>query len=78
MPITTPTLPAKKGYVEVEINGEHKYKNVETGYILGEEPDPPTDPVVDMQLALEILLGGKDDELDDIISSNGAETTVSD
>lgn len=34
-------------------------------------PEPET-TTSDLQYALEILLGGHDDELDDIISSNGA------
>lgn len=38
MAIMTPTLPPKAGYVEVEVDGVRKYKNVATGYILGEEP----------------------------------------
>jgi hypothetical protein len=38
MIINKPLLPPKVGYVEVEINGIRKYKNVTTGYILGEEP----------------------------------------
>ena len=33
MPITKPTLPARAGYVEVEINGVRKYKNIKTGKI---------------------------------------------
>ena len=36
--ITKPTLPPKAGYVEVEYNGERRYKDVTTGKILGEPP----------------------------------------
>lgn len=36
--ITKPTLPPKAGYVEVEYNGTRRYKDVETGKILGEPP----------------------------------------
>ena len=41
MAITKPLLPPKAGYVEVEINGTRKYKNVETGEIYGEETEKP-------------------------------------
>lgn len=51
--ISTPMLPPLKGYVEVEVNGERKYKNVETGYILGEEP---TNTSTDTEI-LNTLLG---------------------
>lgn len=37
MTITTPTLPPKAGYVEVEVNGQRVYQNVETGELLGQE-----------------------------------------
>ena len=40
MPITKPQLPTKAGYVEVEVNGERRYRNVETGQLLGEETVP--------------------------------------
>ena len=40
MPITKPQLPPKAGYVEVEVNGERRYRNVETGQLLGEETVP--------------------------------------
>lgn len=33
MPISVPQLPPKPGYAEVEINGERKYKRVDTGEI---------------------------------------------
>ena len=39
MPITRPQLPPKAGYVEVEVDGVRRYRNVETGYLLGEEPE---------------------------------------
>lgn len=35
--ITKPKLPPKAGYVEVEYNGERRYKDVNTGKILGEQ-----------------------------------------
>lgn len=38
--ITNPQLPPKAGYVEVEVDGVRRYRNVETGYLLGEEPAP--------------------------------------
>lgn len=36
MAITKPLLPPKAGYVEVEIDGVRRYKDIETGRILGE------------------------------------------
>lgn len=38
MAISKPLLPAKKGYVEVEVSGLRMYKNVETGEL---RPDGP-------------------------------------
>jgi len=42
MAITKPTLPPKKGYVEVEANGKRTYKNVETGVLIENEVRRPT------------------------------------
>ena len=33
MPISRPQLPPKAGYVEVEVDGERKYKRVDTGEV---------------------------------------------
>ena len=40
MPISKPLLPPLRGYVEVEVGGVRRYRNIETGYIVGEEPEP--------------------------------------
>lgn len=40
--ITVPTLPPKAGYVEVELNGEHFYRNIVTGELLGAETEQPS------------------------------------
>lgn len=37
MIITRPTLPPKKGYVEVEVNGVRTYKNVKTNVLIENE-----------------------------------------
>lgn len=37
MPITKPELPAKRGYVEVVVDGVHKYKNAITGILMEDE-----------------------------------------
>lgn len=42
MAITKPMLPPLKGYVEVEVDGERKYRNIETGRLLDDLYDPPT------------------------------------
>lgn len=38
--ITKPGLPPIPGYVEVDVWGVRKYKNIQTGEILGEETTP--------------------------------------
>ena len=43
MAISRPMLPPLRGYVEVEVDGVRRYKNAETGYLLGEEPPPDPD-----------------------------------
>ena len=37
MLITKPSLPAKKGYVEVEVDGRRTYRNVDTGILIDDE-----------------------------------------
>lgn len=56
--ITRPKLPPRKGYVEVEVNGERTYRNVKTGLLIEEEaliPPTPTEAerlaTVEQQLA---------------------------
>lgn len=48
MPISKPTLPPRRGYVEVELDGERRYRNAATGALLEDEteaaaPDGPTE-----------------------------------
>lgn len=40
--IKNPKLPPKAGYVEVEVDGQRVYQNVETGEIFGQETTKPT------------------------------------
>lgn len=47
MAICKPTLPPKSGYVEVEVDGVRKYRNLTTGHILGEEPEPEAEPTTE-------------------------------
>ena len=37
MAITKPQLPPKAGYVEVEVNGQRRYRSIETGLLLGDQ-----------------------------------------
>lgn len=61
--ITKPLLPPKKGFVEVERNGQRVYKNVETGEILAPNevvnyvyPDADRDAMlVDLEYRLTLL-----------------------
>ena len=41
--INKPMLPPKAGYVEVEVDGVRRYRNVKTGEIFGQETIPTTD-----------------------------------
>lgn len=52
MPISKPLLPPLRGYVEVEVGGVRRYRNIETGYILGEEPEP--EPTAEEQLRADL------------------------
>lgn len=61
MAISRPLLPAKKGYVEVEVCGLRMYKNIETGELMPDGPVvavPPEreDPTMD-KLAAAYLEG---------------------
>ena len=40
--IIHPELPPKAGYVEVEVDGVRRYRNIETGLLYGQEPHDPT------------------------------------
>lgn len=57
MAISKPMLPAKKGYVEVEVDGKRTYRNVDTGVLIGDEVIAPTDSDI-----LDTLLGVSEDE----------------
>ena len=54
MAITNPTLPPKAGYVEVEVDGERTYRNVETGELIGQETprEPEGDVWAEMAAAI--------------------------
>lgn len=45
MPITTPQLPPKRGYVEVEIDGKRTYRNADTGVLIDDETAPVEEDV---------------------------------
>lgn len=55
--ITKPELPPRAGYVEVEIAGKRRYRNVDTGVLLEEEPAP--EPTAEELLG--VLLGRGDE-----------------
>lgn len=40
--IQDPKLPPKTGYVEVEVNGKRTYRNAETGVLIEDEVQIPT------------------------------------
>lgn len=53
MPISKPTLPPRKGYVEVEVNGVPRYRNISTGVLLEDEKIlKPAEPV---QTSIDLL-----------------------
>ena len=52
MPISKPLLPPLRGDVEVDVGGVRRYRNIETGYILGEEPEP--EPTAEEQLRADL------------------------
>lgn len=52
MNIFKPMLPAKKGYVEVEVNRKRTYRNIETGELIEEEIENLT-----YEKVLDTLLG---------------------
>ena len=60
--ITKPTLPPRKGYVEVEVNGKRTYRNAETGVLIENEhnviiPEPgPEESIDERMTALETAI----------------------
>ena len=58
--ITRPTLPPKAGYVEVEVNGVHTYKNVKTGVLIGNdavvEKEPTQLDIIEAQVAYTAMM----------------------
>lgn len=53
MEIQKPELEQKDGYIEVELNGVRRYKNIATGELLGEEVIPtPADRLTALEAAL--------------------------
>lgn len=69
MAISNPMLPPRAGYVEVEVDGIRRYKNVETGKILGIAPsidEAREDKIAAMSAACNAAItGGVDVELSD-------------
>ncbi|MCB6366662.1 hypothetical protein LI291_10805 [Intestinibacillus massiliensis] len=70
--ITNPKLPPRAGYVEIEVDGERRYRDVRTGEVLrlGEQPKPvTTEPqllgqqITDEQLA-RIELGQRQTDIE--------------
>ena len=70
MAITKPLLPPKAGYVEVEINGVRKYRNVTTGEIFGQETIPTTDERIK---SLESQLAQADEVVIDLYESQATQ-----
>lgn len=57
MAITTPKLPPRAGYVEVEVDGERLYRNAATGVLLrDEEPGLTMEDLAEAALDLETRL----------------------
>lgn len=53
--ITTPTLPPKKGYVEIEVDGRRTYRNVKTGVLIDDEvPEASLEDIVNALLGIEV------------------------
>lgn len=50
--IAKPKLPPKRGYVEVEIDGERTYRNATTGELIGCENQSLDAQVADLQSAV--------------------------
>lgn len=52
--ITKPMLPPKSGYVEVEIDGVRKYRNIKTGVLLEDEKvaEYTTDEILNAMLGV--------------------------
>lgn len=59
--ITRPTLPPKRGYVEVEVGGRRTYRNVKTGVLI-EQESTESKPTTEERLdTLEASLAQTDD-----------------
>ena len=57
MAITTPKLPPRAGYVEVEVDGERLYRNAATGVLLRDEaPGLTMEDLAEAALDLETRL----------------------
>lgn len=59
MAISKPTLPPKRGYIEVEIDGRRTYRNVETGILIEKEAttrqtEPTTEDLINILLGIEV------------------------
>ena len=54
--INRPTLPPKRGYVEVEVDGVRLYKNVVTGVLERDETPPVESDLLDMTVDHEYRL----------------------
>lgn len=54
--ITSPKLPPRTGYIEVEVDGARHYRNVTTGVLL--EDEQAIDPGPTAEQVLNVLLGG--------------------
>lgn len=53
MVISKPTLPPKRGYVEVEVDGKRTYRNVQTGVLIEDEvAEVTTEEILDAMLGV--------------------------
>lgn len=73
MPITTPQLPPRAGYVEVEIDGRRTYRNIETGALIGEPDDITTHDRLD---SLESALAQTDETAIELYEANEEQQTI--
>lgn len=60
--IFRPTLPPKKGYVEVEVDGVRQYRNAETGVLMKDEKaveaerEPTQLDIIEAQVAYTAMM----------------------
>lgn len=59
--ITKPMLPPKPGYVEVEVNGERRYRNIYTGVLLEDEVETTPESEPTAEELIDIFLGVSND-----------------